>query len=302
MALSLAKIEAAYWIHRLGSFQAAAAHLNITQPTISLRVSELESQLGFKIFNRRGHRISLTDKGAELLSYAEKLLALSEDMQNRLWNRPTLTGTLRLGAADSFALTCLPPLLRRIKATYPSMQVDLEVDHSLHLSRALNKRELDAAFLVDPNVESHVRLESICSIPMIWIAGGSYKLPKGNLDPQHLNEEQILTLPAPSTTFSMIENWFGSAGLTPRKQSSCNSMNMIVSLAVANCGISAVPQCIVLHELKSGLLRRIRVQPELPSHSLYAAFQMGRFKSGLREIVSIGREEVMRHEAFQAVI
>jgi len=51
---------------------------------VSLRVSELENQPGFKIFHRRGHKISPTEKGAELLSYAEKLLALSEDMQNRL--------------------------------------------------------------------------------------------------------------------------------------------------------------------------------------------------------------------------
>ncbi len=302
MALSLAKIEAVYWIHRLGSFQAAAGHLHITQPTVSLRVAELETQLGFKIFHRKGHKVSPTDKGAELLTYAEELLVLTDDMQNRLWNRPTLSGVLRLGAADSFALTCLPPLLRRIKSMYPAMQVDLDVDHSLNLSRALNRRELDLAFLVDPSVESHVRLESICSVRMIWIAGANHKLPKGTVGPEHLHDEELLTLPAPSTTYSMIETWFGRAGLRAKKQSTCNSMNMIVSLAVANCGISTVPQCIVLHELRSGLLRRIQVQPDLPAHSLYAAYQLSRFKSGLREIVAMGRDEVSRHEAFQGAV
>jgi len=44
---------------------------------------------------------------------------------------------------------------------YPSMQVDLDVDHSLNLNRALNKRELDVAFLVDPSVDDRVRLEAI---------------------------------------------------------------------------------------------------------------------------------------------
>jgi len=62
---------------------------------------------------------------------------------------------------------------------------------------------------------------------MIWIAGAKYKLPKGTVGPQHLQDEQLLTLPAPSTTYSMIESWFARAGLRARKRSTCNSMNMI---------------------------------------------------------------------------
>src|SRR5262245_52119345 len=127
MALSLAKLEAVYWVHRLGSFQAAAVQLNVTQPTISLRVRELEDQLGIQIFRRSGHKISLTEKGTELLVYADRLMAIADEMQSRIQNRPTFCGILRLGAADSFALTCLPGLLRRLEQTYPEMQVELHV-------------------------------------------------------------------------------------------------------------------------------------------------------------------------------
>lgn len=299
MTLSLAKLEAVYWVHRLGSFQAAAGQLNVTQPTISLRVRELEEQLGIRIFHRSGRKITPTEKGSELLSYADRLMALSDEMQSRLRNRPSLRGTLRLGAADSFALTCLPALLRRLEASYPAMQVELNVDHSVNLSRALNARDLDVAFLVDPQVESHVKIESVCAIRLIWISGSSYKLPRGVLSPEYLQHEQMLTLPAPSTSYGIIDNWFARAGLRAKKISTCNSMNMILSLAVANCGISVMPLCIALHDLRAGLLKKIPVHPDLPSHSLFVGYQASRFKSGLREIAIMGREEVGRHEAFQ---
>jgi DNA-binding transcriptional LysR family regulator len=229
-------------------------------------------------------------------------MTLTDEMQNRLHNRPALRGILRLGAADSFALTCLPGLLRRLEVSYPVMQVELNVDHSVNLGRALNRRELDMAFLVDPRIGDHAKIESVCRIRLIWIAGPNYKLARGTLAPQHLQHEQVLTLPAPSTSYAIIDNWFARAGLQAKKVSTCNSMNMIVSLAVASCGISVVPMCIVLQELRAGLLKKIPVNPELPSHSLFVAYQSSRFKSGLREIAAMGREEVARHEAFRGTV
>lgn len=63
---TLAQIEAFYWIARLRTFQKAAKQLNLSQPTVSLRVRDLERALGARLFERVGRGIRLSHDGAAL--------------------------------------------------------------------------------------------------------------------------------------------------------------------------------------------------------------------------------------------
>ena len=57
MRYTLNQAEAFYWVAKLGSFRAAAAHLHLTQPTVSLRVRELEKNLGAELLDRSLYRL-----------------------------------------------------------------------------------------------------------------------------------------------------------------------------------------------------------------------------------------------------
>lgn len=81
---SLAQIEALVAINSLGSFQAAARHLNVTQPTISLRVRELEEALGTALFERDGRSAKLNTQGVLAMHYSDQVLRLLEEMETRL--------------------------------------------------------------------------------------------------------------------------------------------------------------------------------------------------------------------------
>jgi DNA-binding transcriptional LysR family regulator len=69
----LKQYEALYWIAKLGSFRAAAEHLHITQPAISVCISELELALDAKLFDRSSHRATLTAWGREFESIRRAL-------------------------------------------------------------------------------------------------------------------------------------------------------------------------------------------------------------------------------------
>ena len=60
MRLRLDQLEAVFWIARLGSFRAAAERLNLTQPTVSMRIRELEEQVGGPLFDRNSYRARLS--------------------------------------------------------------------------------------------------------------------------------------------------------------------------------------------------------------------------------------------------
>src|SRR5262249_26214632 len=138
MKATLNQIEAFHWIARLGSFHGAAAQLSLTQPTISLRIRGLEDALGCKLFERVGRQVRVTAEGAALLPTAERMVALSSRLAAGNGLTSSLFGRLRLGAPDSFGLTCMAGLLSALKREHPELAVALTIDNSAILSRKLN--------------------------------------------------------------------------------------------------------------------------------------------------------------------
>ncbi|WP_085314967.1 LysR family transcriptional regulator [Derxia lacustris] len=84
LRLSLDAIEVVDAIARHGSFAAAATRLNKVPSTISYAVGKLEEQLGVKLFERNGPRVTLTPAGAEMLREGRWLLAAAGDLESRL--------------------------------------------------------------------------------------------------------------------------------------------------------------------------------------------------------------------------
>src|SRR5262245_58649325 len=103
MRVSLPQIETFYWIARLGSFHAASRRLNVTQPTVSVRIRELEQELGCRLFLRAQGRASLTPEGQAALLHAERMLTLAQEMKNETLPGGGLRGLLRLGVVETVA-------------------------------------------------------------------------------------------------------------------------------------------------------------------------------------------------------
>ena len=130
---TLKQIEAFYWTAELGSFSAAAGRLNTTQPAISNRIREFETALDLKIFAADVRCPRLTPKGREVLAVCEQYLHLGQALEETLASGEAVGGLVRVGAADTVALTWLPTLVSRLRAQYPRVEVELIVDLSINL-------------------------------------------------------------------------------------------------------------------------------------------------------------------------
>ena len=115
MDVTLSQLRTFERIVRLGSFRAAALELDLSQPSVSQRIRDLESALQTPMFVRSGPRVSLTAEGQALLEYADRMLATAGELVERFRTRDPLKGTLRLGVNETFAFICLPELLKRIE-------------------------------------------------------------------------------------------------------------------------------------------------------------------------------------------
>ena len=102
--VSLAQIEAFCCIMRYGSFGAAASHLNLTQPTLSVRIRGMEDVLGYRLFEKSGRGTRPTVSAKAILPQAERLLVMADEFSAKPKAADPLRGSLRLGAPDCFGL------------------------------------------------------------------------------------------------------------------------------------------------------------------------------------------------------
>src|SRR4029453_13930273 len=121
-----------------------------------------------QLFVRRGPRISLTAEGHALVEYADRLLGTAGEMVERFRTRDPLKGMLRLGVNESFALVCLPELLRRLEQRYPAIRIlVLRGDTGLVSSR-VDAPDLHIAIVSEPNVARHVKQEPLGKNEFGW--------------------------------------------------------------------------------------------------------------------------------------
>ena len=126
-----------------GSLLAAARSLGISQPTVGRHLSLLEAQLGTPLFERTGRGLIPTPAALRLAEAARAMEAGAQTLVRGAHQAQTaLSGTVRLSASQPVACFLLPPLLARMRAELPGIQIELVVSNAVS---DLLKREADIA-------------------------------------------------------------------------------------------------------------------------------------------------------------
>ena len=116
---------------KTGNFSEVAKKLGISQPAVSFQIQKLEQDLGVRLIDRKQKKLTLTEPGKRLLTFAQKVQdeysGMLEDM-NQL--REDVTGNLFISASTIPGDFILPPLLSEFKTLHPSVQIQVAVSDS----------------------------------------------------------------------------------------------------------------------------------------------------------------------------
>lgn len=162
------QIRTFLWVARLGGFRKASKRLNLSQPAVSTRIANLEDELRVALFERGPGGLVLTKHGSLLLSYAEQMLFVEEEIKQRVANPSEAEGLFRVGASETIAQAWLPAFLTAFSQRYPRVNVDLTVDISLNLRAAILDRRIDLAFLMGPISEFSVQNVALPAFDLHW--------------------------------------------------------------------------------------------------------------------------------------
>lgn len=138
-------------VAREGSITGASYALQVTQPTLSRQLKDLEEELGRKLFLRGSHRITLTNEGLLLRKRAEEIMEIvykTEDEFESLNDK--ISGNVHIGGGESDAMRVIAEVIREVKEEYPGIHYNLYSGNAEDVMERLDKGLLDFGILIQP--------------------------------------------------------------------------------------------------------------------------------------------------------
>lgn len=262
MRITLAQLSAFFWVARLGSVHAAAQQLNIAQPTVSLRLRDLERAVGRPLLARIGRGLRLTPEGRIALGHATLALAEVRRIEELGRGAGEARGVVRIGMQETFALACLAPLLTVLSERYPGLQPELVVSTSEELERAIIARTLDLGFLSNATGDPRLAALPLGVQDATWAAPADWPLPE-TVRPADLRTVPILSTPHRSPMHRQVMGWFQAAGVEPLRLGLCSSVTVIAHLAASGVAAAFLPRRMIAGALREGQLQALEARPQV---------------------------------------
>lgn len=285
MRPTIAELEAFVWTARLGSVQAAARHLFLAQPTVSLRLKSLQEELGVRVFERSGPTLRLSPDGDQLFAHAISIIEELGRMRERAGSTGALHGTVKVGLPETFAVACLPLILKDLAARYPLLRLELSVATSSRLEDDLSAHRLDLAFLVHPSDGAAIRLVHLGRQEAAWVAAESLGLAP-TVRPADLQDCQILANPPPSAMHRQITEWFSAADIKPRRLDFCTGQMVIAHLVQEGVAAAFLPVKLMEPALRARRVVKLKSVPDFQHASLCAGHRVGGATAEIEAVIA----------------
>ena len=178
------------------NFTKAAAHVFVTQPTLSMQIQKLEEELSILIFDRSKKPIELTEVGKKIVNQARNIVNESERMQDVVdQEKGFIGGDFRLGIIPTIMPTLLPMFLKNFINKYPKVHLKIEELTTAEIIIKLNDGHLDAAIAATPLVQDKIKERVLYFEPFVGYIPKNHRLhSKKQLDRSDLDINDILLL------------------------------------------------------------------------------------------------------------
>jgi DNA-binding transcriptional LysR family regulator len=239
------------------SLSGAARSLGLPKATVSRRLTQMEQSLGVPLVIRSTRALSLTDAGRRLFERVSPLVAEARLACLEAQQGAEPSGLLRLSVSAAFGQLVVFPQLLRFLQDHPAIRLDLHLsDDRVNLIAD----GYDLVIRMGEMEDSDLLARKFSVMPNVLVASPAYLAAHGEpSSPADLPRHQAI-IPRPN-----LDRWTcGGETVRLRWKISTGMMSLNCQAARAGLGIAVVPYFMVADDLRSGSLRRVLPDYELP--------------------------------------
>ena len=243
------------------SFTRAGEILGYSQPTISFQIKQLENELGVQLFDRIGHTINLTEEGRGVLSYAQQICNMMQEMTQSASNQFTPEGIVHIGMGDSLCMPLIAKEFGPLKEKYPKVAMRITIAGTEDLRRMLDHNEVDLACTMDePVYNTAYVVAHEEKVPVHFVCGtGSPLAAREELTIEELMEEAFLVTEKGMSYRRLLDEHLAKRSLEITPVVEMSNADLLCELVGRNMGISFLPDYVTEKSVKKGKVKRLKV-------------------------------------------
>ncbi|SEO19976.1 LysR family transcriptional regulator [Paenibacillus sp. OV219] len=286
--MNINQLETLLTISRTMSFRKAGELLNLTQPAVSAQVKSLEDEFKTVLIDRN-QPVTLTDRGQVFLEHAEKILAIVEDLKQKLSDlSQTPQGHIVLGTTSSIAIQILPRVLSYFQNQFPMIKTTIHSMPSSGVMTSVENGTVDIGITYlserNPHLESAILYYDTYELVV------APEHPMAHL--KHTTVESLKDIPmimlSPDTLGRrFLDQIFRKFNLQPNIVMELSSSEEVKRMVEINLGAAVVSKLSIDNEVRLGTLNRIKVNEFNMSHPVGLVYKSGRYiNSAMKQFLS----------------
>ena len=261
-------------VAELGNFSRAAERLGYSQPTVSVQIRQLEEELGFRLFDRIGHSVRLTDKGRDALAHAQQVCRLCQQMTFSSTEEKSHDTLIRVATSDSLSAPLLYECFPHIRKAYPNIHIKLTTAGTEDLFSLLDHNEVDIVCTLDSHIyNTNYRIAAEKSIGVHFVVNAESPLADCTmLTKDDLLSQNMLLTESGMSYRRLFDEWLAKNSLEIHPVLEAGQADLICSLVEMGLGCSFLPDYITDDAVSRKTVKRLSAEgfhPELWKQILY---------------------------------
>ena len=285
-------------VSRLKSFSRAAQKLLRTQPAISAQIRTLEQEVGARLFDRDGGKVTFTSAGRLFEPFAEYcvdrqkhiLLAIAEQERSP-------RGELAIAANEATHLYVLPQVFAQFRRQYPRVMLSVVRTERLKTLESVVNREVDFGIVSMPVRDPRLTVETIHRDELALVAPREHPLAgRGTVRLQEVAKYPLL-LPTHGRRREQLDELFRVNEIVPRVAMEVESSEMLKRYVSVGIGLGFLPRTNVIEEERSGTLQLLSLEGVRLARDLALVYRRDRqLSKAAQEFLEIATQQVRKRD------
>ena len=246
-----------------GNFSAAGRQLNLTQPAVSLHVRELEQRFGVRLLERVGRQAYATEPGRDLMAHAQRIFRDCEEIESSMRRfRDGWLGRVRIGTTLTALTYALPPILRKIRTEFPSIDLLVTNMPTRDSIENLLKNAIDLALVTLPIKEPRVRVTPLLPEVLVAILPTEARNVPDVITPAYVATQSLVLEHERGAVYALVTQWLAEELPLPGRPMLLGTVEAMKTVVSLGLGMSIVPNVAVAEPVPNIIVRPL--EPEIP--------------------------------------
>lgn len=248
-------------VAELNSFTKAANALDYAQSTVSFQIKQLETELGCMLFERINHTLTLTDKGRELLKYAQQVTRLTNEFHQSMLENNRVEGFVHVLMPDSLCEAMLLESYADFNLRYPGVRLKFSTADTEDMFQILNRNEADVMLTLDSHVyQKDYIIAREAQVSTHFVVGADSPLAgMGEIPVRRLVDEPFILTEFGMGYRGVLDRQLAKKSLHIQPVLEIGRTDIITKLLEEGNAVSFLPDFITRHKVEEGSLVYLNV-------------------------------------------